>query len=160
MTPEDIAKLPYRRNVGVMMINSDGAVFVGQRADRYKDAWQMPQGGIDEGEDPRTAALRELEEETGVLPSLVEIIAESEGWLPYDLPHDVVPSFWGGRYRGQEQKWYLMRFLGSDDQVRIDTEHPEFSAWCWQPVEHLVEKIVPFKREVYARVVEEFERYL
>ena len=160
MTPEDIAKLPYRRNVGVMMLNADGAVFVGQRADRYKDAWQMPQGGIDEGEDPRTAALRELEEETGVLPSLVEIIAESEGWLPYDLPHDVVPSFWGGRYRVQEQKWYLMRFLGSDDQVRIDTEHPEFSAWCWQPVEHLVEKIVPFKREVYARVVEEFERYL
>ncbi len=160
MTPEEIAKLPYRRNVGVMMINAEGAVFVGQRSDRYKDAWQMPQGGIDEGEDPRTAALRELEEETGVLPSLVEIIAESETWLPYDLPHDVVPNFWGGRYRGQEQKWYLMRFLGSDDQVRIDTDHPEFSAWCWQPVEHLVEKIVPFKREVYARVVEEFEHYL
>lgn len=160
MTPEQIANLPYRRNVGVMLVNAEGHAFVGQRLDSEVPAWQMPQGGIDEGEDPRTAALRELEEETGVLPSLVEIIAESEGWLPYDLPHDVVPSFWGGRYRGQEQKWYLMRFLGSDDQIRIDTEHPEFSAWCWQPVEHLVEKIVPFKREVYARVVEEFERYL
>lgn len=87
MTPEEIAKLPYRPNVGVMLINAEGAVFVGQRKDRYKDAWQMPQGGIDKGEDPRIAALRELEEETGVGPELVEIIAESDGWLPYDLPH-------------------------------------------------------------------------
>lgn len=160
MTPEEIAKLPYRANVGVMLINAEGAVFVGQRRDRFKDAWQMPQGGIDAGEDPRAAALRELEEETGVSPDLVEIIAESDGWLPYDLPHDVVPKFWGGKYRGQQQKWYLMRYLGTDDQVNIETDHPEFSAWCWQPAGSLVEKIVPFKREVYARVVEEFREYL
>lgn len=160
MTPDQIAKLPYRPNVGVMLLNANGDVFVGQRKDRFKDAWQMPQGGIDDGEDPRTAALRELEEETGVVPELVEIIAESDGWLPYDLPHDMVPKFWGGKYRGQEQKWYLMRFTGTDEQVNIDTDHPEFSAWDWQPVDQLVDKIVPFKREVYVRVIAEFEGYL
>ena len=160
MTPEDIAKLPYRPNVGVMLINQSNHVFVAQRKDRSQEAWQMPQGGIDLDEDARVAALRELEEETGVTPDLVEIIAESQGWLPYDLPHDVVPKFWGGKYRGQEQKWYLMRFLGQDAQVNIETEHPEFSAWCWQPVEHLVEKIVPFKREVYVQVLAEFRDLL
>ena len=151
--------LPYRPCVGIMLINSDGLVFVAKRIDNKADAWQMPQGGIDRGEDARLAALRELEEETGVTQDLVEIIAESDGWLPYELPHDVVPKFWGGKYRGQEQKWYLMRFLGRDEQINIETEHPEFSAWCWQPVDQLVEKIVPFKREVYARVVQEFEAH-
>lgn len=160
MTPQEIAKLPYRPNVGVMMINAMGEVFVAQRRDRFKEAWQMPQGGIDKGEDARVAALRELEEETGVTPDLVEVIAESDGWLPYDLPHDVVPKFWGGKYRGQEQKWFLLRYLGRDDQINLETEHPEFSAWCWQPVEQLVEKVVPFKREVYARVVEAFQGHL
>ncbi|WP_109465169.1 RNA pyrophosphohydrolase [Albibacillus kandeliae] len=156
MTPEEIAKLPYRPCVGVMLMNAAGDVFVGQRNDRYTEAWQMPQGGVDKGEDPRDAALRELWEETGVTADLVEIVGETAGWLPYDLPHDLVPNIWKGRYRGQEQKWYLMRFLGSDDQVQIETEHPEFSQWRWQPTGELVEKIVPFKREVYARVLEEF----
>lgn len=160
MTPEEIAKLPYRPNVGVMMINGAGGVWVGQRKDRYEDAWQMPQGGIDRGEDAYEAALRELEEETGVSRDLVELVAETDGWLTYDLPHEVVPEFWGGKFRGQEQKWYLLRFTGSDDQVNIETEHQEFSAWCWQPVDHLVEKIVPFKREVYAQVVEAFRAHL
>jgi putative (di)nucleoside polyphosphate hydrolase len=160
MTPEEIARLPYRPNVGVMLINQAGAVWVGQRRDRYEDAWQMPQGGIDRDEDAYEAALRELEEETGVSRDLVELVAESDGWLAYDLPHDVVPEFWGGKYRGQEQKWYLLRFIGSDGQINIETDHPEFSAWCWQPVDQLVEKIVPFKREVYARVVEEFRNHL
>lgn len=160
MTPEEIEKLPYRPNVGVMLMNAAGAIFVGQRLDRHKDAWQMPQGGIDAGECPKTAALRELEEETGVLPELVEIIAESDGWLPYDLPHDVVPQFWGGKYRGQEQKWYLMRFVGQDAQVNIATEHPEFGAWKWLPVDQLVDNIVPFKREVYERVLAEFKAHL
>lgn len=160
MTPEEIKKLPYRPNVGVMLINAQNCVWVGQRSDRFQDAWQMPQGGIDAGEDPRVAALRELEEETGITESLVEIIAESDGWLPYDLPHDVVPKFWGGKYRGQEQKWYLMRFLGTDTDVNIATKHPEFSNWCWQPAGDLVEKVVPFKREVYTRVLEEFQTHL
>lgn len=160
LTPEAIAKLPYRRNVGVMLMNGSGLVFVGQRLDNPGPAWQMPQGGLDKGETPREAALRELEEETGVAPSLVDILAETEEWLSYDLPHDVVPKIWKGRYRGQEQKWLLMRFLGSDDQVQIETEHPEFSQWRWMDPAELVDNIVPFKRDVYARVLSAFEPYM
>ncbi|WP_238373217.1 RNA pyrophosphohydrolase [Heliomarina baculiformis] len=156
MTPEEIAKLPYRPCVGVMLVNELGEVFVGQRRDRDQDAWQMPQGGVDKGEEARDAALRELWEETGVTSDLVEIIGESELWLPYDLPHELVPNIWKGRYRGQEQKWFLMRFTGEDAQIDIATEHPEFSEWRWLPVADLVPNIVPFKREVYERVVEEF----
>ena len=100
MTPEDIAKLPYRKNVGVMLVNDDNHVFVGQRMDSEVPAWQMPQGGIDKGEDAETAALRELEEETGVSRSLVTILSETDGWIAYDLPHDIVPKIWKGRCRG------------------------------------------------------------
>ena len=156
MTPEDIARLPYRRNVGVMLVNRDGHVFVGQRLDSDVPAWQMPQGGIDKGEDPCDAALRELEEETGVPRDLVVVEAESAGWVAYDLPHDIVPKIWKGRYRGQEQKWFLMRFLGRDDQVRIDQDQPEFSAWRWLPPADLAAQIVPFKRAVYEQVLAEF----
>ena len=162
MTPEDIAKLPYRPNVGVMLMNSEGSVFVGQRLDRSagQDAWQMPQGGVDKGEDPRDAALRELEEETGVSPDKVSFVAETEGWLPYELPLELVPKLWKGRYRGQEQKWYLFRFEGSDADVNINTEHPEFSTWKWLPTSELVANIVPFKREVYEAVLDAFEGHL
>ena len=160
MTPEEIAKLPYRPCVGVMLMNRNGDVFVGQRKDRYVEAWQMPQGGVDKGEDPRDAALRELWEETGVIADLVEIVAETDRWLPYELPPDLVPKIWKGRYRGQEQKWFLMRFLGTDDQVNIETEHPEFSKWRWQPADQLVEKIVPFKRDVYVQVLADFAAHL
>lgn len=160
MTPEAIAKLPYRRNVGVMLMNADGQVFVGQRLDNPGPAWQMPQGGIDKGETPRDAALRELEEETGVPAHLVEIMAETENWLPYDLPHDLVPRIWKGRYKGQEQKWFLLHFSGSSEDVNIDTDHPEFSRWRWMAPTELVDNIVPFKRDVYARVLDAFAEYL
>ena len=160
MTPEEIAKLPYRPCVGVMLINQSGEVFVAQRNDRYKEAWQMPQGGVEKGEDVRDAALRELEEETGITRDLVSVIAESDGWLPYDLPHELVPKIWKGRFRGQEQKWFLMRFEGQDDQVNIDTDHPEFSTWRWMSADQMVAAIVPFKRAVYEAVVSEFEMYL
>ena len=160
LTPEEIAKLPYRPCVGLMVLNAHGEAFVGQRTDRNYDAWQMPQGGVDPGEDPGTAALRELEEETGITPDLAEIIAESARWLPYELPHDLVGKLWKGKYRGQEQKWFLIRFTGTDDQINIETEHQEFRAWRWLPVADLVENIVPFKRDVYAAVLEEFKEVL
>ena len=160
MTPEQIAKLPYRPCVGLMLMNDQGQIFVGQRNDRFEDAWQMPQGGVDEGESPREAALRELQEEIGVTPDLVEIVAETDGWLPYDLPHDIVPKIWKGRYRGQKQKWFLLRFLGTDDQIDIQTDHPEFTRWKWQNPERLIEEIVPFKRAVYERVMEAFGAHI
>ena len=156
MTADDIAKLPYRPCVGLMIANPDGGVFVGQRVDRFKDAWQMPQGGIDPGEDVTAAALRELEEETGITADLVTIEAETANWLPYDLPHDIVPKIWNGRYRGQEQKWVLVRFHGSDNQINIVQEHQEFSEWKWMAAKDLLSSIVPFKREVYAAVLDEF----
>jgi putative (di)nucleoside polyphosphate hydrolase len=116
----------------------------------------MPQGGVDKGEKTRDAAIRELWEETGVPEKLVTIEAESRGLIPYDLPADLVPNIWGGKYRGQEQKWFLMRFHGSDDQIQIETTHPEFSAWKWMHKDDIVANIVPFKREVYAQVLAEF----
>lgn len=159
MTPEEIAKLPYRPCVGVMLMNPRCEVFVGQRLDSRMDAWQMPQGGVEKDEDPREAALRELWEETGVDPRLVSVIAETARWLPYELPFDLVPKLWKGRFRGQEQKWFLMRFQGTDEDINIATERPEFSEWRWLPADDLVTNIVPFKRDVYAAVLEEFRRH-
>ncbi len=157
MKPEEIAKLPYRQNVGVMLVNAQGHAFVGQRFDSELPAWQMPQGGIDEGEEPRAAALRELLEETGVSPDLVTLEAETEGWIAYDLPHDIVPRIWKGRYKGQEQKWFLLRFHGTDDQVRIDADdHQEFSEWRWMDADEVLQQIVPFKRGVYEQVIAAF----
>lgn len=160
MTPEEIAKLPYRPCVGVMLVNADGHVFVGQRVDNNTAAWQMPQGGVDPGETPQEAALRELGEETGVSADLVRVEAETRDWIPYDLPHDLVPKIWKGRFRGQEQKWVLMRFRGTDADVNIATEHPEFSEWRWLPPDQLVARIVPFKRDVYQQVLDQFGELL
>ena len=152
--------LPYRLNVGIMLINHDCRVVVGQRRDNHSDAWQMPQGGIDDGENPKEAALRELHEETGIPANLVQVLEVSENWISYDLPKDLISQLWGGRFRGQKQKWYLMRFLGSDTEVNIQTETPEFSAWKWIPPDALVENIVPFKKSVYQKVLSEFSKTL
>lgn len=160
MTPDDIASLPYRPCVGVMLVNQDGDVFVGQRIDNPGPAWQMPQGGIDKGETPREAALRELWEETGVTADLVAVEAETKDWVPYDLPLDLIGKLWKGRYRGQEQKWFLMRFKGTDADVNIATEHQEFSRWRWLPADELVNNIVPFKRHVYEQVLAAFRDHL
>ena len=157
---KSIDQLPYRPCVGVMVANPEGRVFAAQRIDSDFDAWQMPQGGVDKGEDPEAAALRELEEETGIPASAVEILACTEDWIPYDLPHDLVPNLWGGKYRGQEQRWFLMRFSGDDSLIDIETETPEFSRWAWLTPDEVLERIVPFKRDTYARVIAEFRPWL
>ncbi|MET0370199.1 MAG: RNA pyrophosphohydrolase [Sphingobium sp.] len=150
------AELPYRPCVGIMLVNMDGKVFVGQRLDNKVEAWQMPQGGIDPDEDAKAAALRELGEETGIGPGHVEIIAKAKDEHFYDLPPDLVGQLWGGRYRGQRQYWYLARFLGTDADIDIQTEHPEFRDWKWIAPDQLPEVIVPFKRKLYRDVLQEF----
>lgn len=153
----DIASLPYRPCVGLMILNPAGEIFAGQRLDNHADAWQMPQGGIDPGETPRTAALRELTEETGIAPASVEILRESATWLPYDLPAHLVPKLWNGQFRGQKQRWFALRFTGIDSEIVIDTEIPEFRAWSWMHPSNLIDSIVPFKRDTYQHVLREFE---
>ncbi len=152
----------YRPCVGIMLINRAGLVWVGRRADMPGEPegpgywWQMPQGGIDEGEDPRTAALRELKEETSIRTA--EIIGETGAWLTYDLPPELIGKAWGGRWRGQKQKWFAMRFLGEDSEIDIAPPPPhqiEFDAWKWTPIEDLASQIVPFKRAVYEAVIAE-----
>jgi putative (di)nucleoside polyphosphate hydrolase len=148
-----MSDLPYRRGVGIMLLDAEGRVFVGRRIDT-PEAWQMPQGGIDPGETPRGAALRELKEEVGT--DRAEIIAETAGWLRYELPEALRGNVWGGRYRGQEQKWFAMRFLGRDRDIDLATHHPEFDAWKWAAPAHLVRDIVPFKLALYQAVLKEF----
>ncbi len=156
----DQATLPYRPCAGIMLMNSHGQVFVGKRIDSALDAWQMPQGGIDLGEDPEMAAIRELGEETGIAPHLVTVIARSAGELLYDLPAEMIGILWKGRYRGQSQTWFLMRFHGTDADINIATEHPEFERWQWVPHIQLVDLIVPFKKELYANVIAEFAAHI
>lgn len=155
---DHIADLPYRPCVGVMLVNASGRVFVGKRIDNKEgDAWQMPQGGIDDGEELHPAALRELAEETGVAPTLVTIIAESREEYFYDLPEELLGRLWGGKFRGQRQKWLLLRFGGEDSDIRLDAHDPaEFCEWRWVEPELLPELIVPFKKRVYRQIVEEF----
>jgi len=140
----------------MMLVNMEGKVFVGQRLDSKVEAWQMPQGGIDDGEDPRDTALRELAEETGISSDLVKIIAQCKDELYYDLPDDLVGKIWGGKYRGQRQVWFLMRFLGTDKDVNIQTSHQEFRDWRWVKPRELPEIIVPFKKKLYRDILQEF----
>ena len=152
----DPAQLPYRPCAGVMLLNAQGEVFVGQRLDSSIEAWQMPQGGIDPGEDPLDAAYRELREETGVAREHVELVAAAAEELQYDLPDDLIGKVWKGRWRGQRQRWFLFRLTAGDEAIDIATAEPEFRAWRWiDPVE-LPRVIVPFKRELYTRLLEIF----
>lgn len=152
----DISSLPYRPCAGIMLVNRSGKVFVGQRLDTRTEAWQMPQGGIDEDEEAEIAALRELEEETGVSRDLVSIIARSKDEHFYDLPEELVGQLWKGRWRGQRQTWFLMRFMGEDGDVNIETDHQEFRAWKWVDPEEVPALIVPFKEKLYRNVLKEF----
>lgn len=147
--------LPYRPCVGVVLANPDGLIFTGERVDT-PGAWQMPQGGIDDGETPEGAALRELEEETGVPQRLVKVEAETDGWIRYDLPDHLLGKVWKGRYRGQEQKWFLLRFQGSDADIDITRHHKEFARWRWLSADEVLDNIVPFKRAVYDLVISQF----
>jgi len=150
----------YRRGVGVMLINQHRHVWVGQRIDNRADAWQMPQGGLDKDEEPWEGALRELEEETGIGPHLVELVAELPEQLRYDIPDEIAAKLWKGRWKGQLQDWYLARFLGNDEDVDIATEHPEFSEWKWVEAHRLPDLIVPFKRDLYRAIVDGFADWL
>jgi putative (di)nucleoside polyphosphate hydrolase len=164
MPPQE--SLPYRPCAGMMVLNRAGHVFIGRRTDGPEHVdpthvWQMPQGGIDENEDPYKAALRELYEETSIRS--VQKLGEVAEWLAYDLPSHVVKEAWGGKYRGQKQKWYALRFTGNDGEIDIAQpgggHKPEFVEWRWVPMQELPDLVIPFKRDIYLRVVREFERF-
>lgn len=150
--------LLYRPCVGIMLLNNMGKVFVAQRIDTRTEAWQMPQGGIDEGEDPVCAAMRELEEEIGT--NKAALIAESTDWLYYDLPRDLQGKLWEGRYKGQRQKWFLYRFLGEDHDINLETAHPEFLNWRWANINELQDLAISFKRHIYEKIIQEFQEFL
>lgn len=156
----DAAALPYRPCAGVMLRNREGRVFVGQRLDSTLEAWQMPQGGIDPGEDPLEAAYRELWEETGVARHLAELVAAAPEELWYDLPDDLIGKVWKGKWRGQRQRWFLFDFTGEDADIDIATAEPEFRAWRWVEPRELPDLIVPFKRDLYRQLLDVFADHL
>jgi len=149
-----LANLPYRTGVGIVVFNDQGAVFVGRRIDQTAESWQMPQGGIDPGESPLVAALRELQEETGI--TSVDVLFETPDWLSYDLPPELLGVAWNGRLRGQRQKWFAAKFTGQESEIDLATDHPEFDAWRWMPIEELEAQAVAFKRTLYRDVVAQF----
>lgn len=150
--------LPYRPGVGMLIINSENKVFVGKRIDSKANGWQMPQGGIDLGETPSSAALREMKEEIG--SGNGKILAESKNWYSYRVPDFLIPRLWDGQYCGQKQKWFLIHFLGTDDDINLNTEHPEFNQWKWVDFDELLGDVIPFKHKLYKEVMQEFRQIL
>ena len=142
--------LPLRSGVGIVVLNKNNKVFVGKRIDNQKNFWQMPQGGVNKGEDYLTAALRELEEETSI--KNVDLVKELDGLIAYELPKNLLGIIWKGKYRGQEQKWFVMRFLGQDDEINIKTKNPEFCEWKWVDLENITDLVVDFKLNVYIEI--------
>lgn len=152
------ASIPYRHGVGIMLLNADKKIFVAQRIDKTSEAWQMPQGGINPGENPRDAALRELREETGI--ESVNILRETEDWFFYDFPNELAAKLWRGKFRGQRQKWFAMQFTGPDSEINIVTSKPEFSEWKWVDPSDVPNMIVDFKKQLYRAILREFSDVL
>ncbi len=150
----------YRSGVGIMLINNEGKIFVGKRIDNNSDAWQMPQGGIDAGENEDLAVVRELVEETGIAEKSIKILQKSRDYYYYNLPYKLQKKFWGGKYLGQRQRWYLAEFIGSEKEININTESPEFSEWKWIAKDEIINVIVSFKRDLYRSVISEFQKFL
>ncbi len=148
--------LPYRPCAGIMLLNSENRVFVARRMDHQSQYWQMPQGGINDGEDPENAAIRELEEEIDIGPDQIRVLDQIKDWIRYDLPDDLQGKIWNGQYRGQKQKWFCMRFLGEDHMINLDTTHPEFLEWKWVKPDELVRLVIPFKTHVYEMLTARF----
>ena len=146
----------YRNGVGIVLLNKERRIFVGKRIDNHSDAWQMPQGGIDLGEDEDMAMFRELKEESGIDDSKVRLVKKSRGYFYYNLPYKLQKKFWGGKFLGQRQRWYLLEFIGEDSDINIKTEDPEFSEWQWIQKEKIIGNIVSFKRKMYEDVIKEF----
>ena len=155
----NLTEINYRPCVGIVLIKN-GLIFAGQRLDYKSNAWQMPQGGIEDSESPIKAAVRELKEETGIKKKHIEIILESKNWINYDLPKDLIPKLWDGKFVGQSQKWFAMEFLGSDSEININTKNPEFSKWQWMSKNKLLDSIVPFKKIVYENILSQFSAKL
>lgn len=155
---KDLHSLPYRRGVGMCIVNSEKKIFAGKRVDTRTNTWQMPQGGIDGEETIAEAVLRETKEETGM--DNVSIIAESENWYYYDLPESLIPKFWDGKYRGQKQKWVLLKFTGEDKEIDIHQQPPEFLKWKWVELEELPKIVIPFKKQLYQLVITEFGKII
>ena len=155
---ENFQKLPYRNGVGIVVLNHENKVFVAKRIDNPKNFWQMPQGGVDEGEDLLNAAYRELKEETSIFN--VKLIKEIEDWTQYDLPSKLIGIIWKGRYKGQKQKWFIFKFLGNDTEINIKTKNPEFLDWKWIEIGKITEIVVDFKKEVYQKVKKEIKKII